>query len=238
MVTLAITRDEEKVSDTAGAGTSVADPPARATWTQALQKAAVVVGFFSLWLWAYDLVNAFAADPVRTIHLTSPASVFPWIIQPWTAVIYIAGGVIFPLVPFLYYRSWRGIAFVMACVMASSLIAFAIYWAWPVSMVRPEFAGETLGERLMRWVFLVDKPANCFPSLHVIFAVLGAHLIDRAGAGRAARWIWWAFAAAVSVTTITSGQHYFIDVPAGVAVALAGYTVGRRLVPPTRPSPL
>ena len=27
---------------------------------------------------------------------------------------------------------------------------------------------------------------------------------------------------AVSVTTVTSGQHYFIDVPAGVAVALAG----------------
>ena len=93
-------------------------------------------------------------------------------------MIYILGGVIFPLVPFLYYPSWRGIVFVMACVTASSLIAFAIYWAWPVSMVRPEFAGGTLGERLMLWVFSVDKPANCFPSLHVIFAVLGA-LSDR-----------------------------------------------------------
>ncbi len=94
------------------------------------------------------------------------------------------GGVIFPLVPFLYYPTWRGILFVMVCFTASSLVAFAVYGAWPVSMVRPEFAGGTLGERLMRWVFLVDKPANCFPSPHVIFAVLGAYLIDRVGVGR------------------------------------------------------
>jgi membrane-associated phospholipid phosphatase len=214
-----------------------ADPPTRPTWPQSLLKATVVAGFFGLWLCVYDMVNAFATDPVRTIHLTNPASVFPWIIQPWTAVIYILGGVIFPLVPFVYYPSWRGIAFVMACVTAASLLAFAIYWAWPVSMDRPEFAGGTLGERLMLWVYSVDKPANCFPSLHVIFAVLGAHLIARAGVGCAGRWFWCAFAVAVSVTTVTSGQHYFIDVPGGVAVALAGYTVGRWLVPPARPHP-
>jgi len=214
-----------------------ADPPSQNLWSQALLKAAVVAGFFGLWLWTYDMVNAFAADPVRTIHLTNPASVFPWIIQPWTAVIYIIGGVIFPLVPFLYYRGWRGIGFVMTCVTASSLIAFAIYWAWPVSMVRPKFAGGTLGERLMLWVLSVDKPANCFPSLHVIFAVLGAYLIDRAGVDRGARWFWWAFAAAVSVTTVTSGQHYFIDVPGGIAVALAGYFVGHWLVPSACPHP-
>jgi len=223
---------DKENADAAGAGTPLAGPHPRASGPQALLKAAVVALYFGLWLWSYDAVNAFAADPVRTIHLTSPASVFPWIIQPWTAVIYVIGGVIiFPLVPFFYYRSWRGIALVMTCDTASSLISFAIYWAWPVSMVRPEFAGGTLGERLMLWIFLVDKPANCFPSLHVIFAVLGAYLIGRAGAGRAARRLWWALAAAVSVTTVTSGQHYFIDVPGGVAVALAGYAFGHWVHP-------
>jgi membrane-associated phospholipid phosphatase len=202
---------------------------------QAIQKAAVVLGYFGLWLWAYDAVNAFAADPVRTIHLRSPASILPGIIQPWTAVIYLIGGVTFALIPFLYYGSWRGIAFVLVCFSISTLMAFAIYWAWPVSMIRPEFTGDTVGERLMLWVFMVDKPANCFPSLHVIFAVLGALLIDRAGVGRVARQFWWAFAAVVSVTTITSGQHYFIDVPGGIAVALAGFALVRWLLPPEPP---
>jgi hypothetical protein len=204
---------------------------------QRIAKVVVVFGFFGVWLWAYDAVNAFASDPVRTIHLTSPASVLPWIIQPWTAVIYIVGGVAFALVPFVYHGSWRGIGFVIVCFTASTLMAFFIYWAWPVSMVRPEFAGGTLGERLLNWVFLVDKPANCFPSLHVIFAVLGALLIDRAGVGRVERRLWWAFAAAVSMTTITSGQHYFIDVPGGVTVAIAGYVLGRRLLPQVLPRP-
>ncbi len=215
--------------------TTEADRPSRWTWPQALLKTAVIALYYVLWFWTYDAINVFATDPMRTIHLTNPSSVFPWIIQPWTAVIYILGGAIFPMVPFLYYRSWRAIAFVMVCITVASSMAFAIYWAWPVSMVRPEFAGMTIGERLMRWVFSVDKPANCFPSLHVIFAVLGALLIDRADIGRGARWFWWAFAAAVSATTVTSGQHYFIDVPGGVAVALAGYFVGRRLVPPAGP---
>ncbi len=177
MSTLIKPRDSE--ADTLGT-----DLPSRPPWPRVLVKVVVVAWFFGLWLWAYDAVNTFSADPVRTIHLTSPATVFPWIIQPWTAVIYILGGVVFPLAPFLYYPTWRGILFVMACFTASSLVAFAIYGAWPVSMVRPEFTGGTLGERLMLWVFLVDKPANCFPSLHVIFAVLGA-LFDRPRRGRA-----------------------------------------------------
>jgi membrane-associated phospholipid phosphatase len=218
-------------ADALGSGS----PPGRA-WAQVLGKAAVVAGFFGVWVWVYDVVNAFAADPIRTIHLTGPASVFPWIIQPWTAVIYIPGGLIFAFAPFWYYRSWRGIALVLVCITLSSLISFLMYWAWPVSMVRPEFAGGTVGERLVRWFYSVDRPANCFPSLHVVFAVLGALLIARAGANRPARWFWWTLAAAVTVTTVTTGQHYFIDVPAGVSVAVVGYIVGLRVARPMRPS--
>jgi membrane-associated phospholipid phosphatase len=221
-----VTTSNKLESSEARASAREDGPRSRASWREATVKAFVIVGFYAVWLWAYDTINGFAADPVRTIHLTSPAAMFPWIIQPWTALIYITGGVAFALAPFVYYATWRGITFVMVCVWASSLMAFANYWAWPVSMIRPEFPGNTLGERLMLWIFLVDKPANCFPSLHVVFAVLGALLITRAGVGRAASWFWWTFSAAVSVSTITSGQHYFIDVPGGVAVALAGYSLG------------
>jgi membrane-associated phospholipid phosphatase len=205
-------------------------PFLRSIWPHALLKTVAVALFFTLWLLAYDAVNAFAADPDRTIHLTRPSAVFPWIIQPWTAVIYILGGLLFPLAPFLYYRSWRGTAFVISCFVAGSLLSFATYLAWPLSMVRPEFTGSSLGEQLMRWVLLVDRPANCFPSLHAFFALLGAHLIARTGVGQRQRWFWWAFAAAVCVTTVTSGQHYFIDAPGGAAVALAAYTLCIQLV--------
>jgi membrane-associated phospholipid phosphatase len=235
MLSFATPRDGQRHLDTVSCGGLLADSAPRLPCLQALQKATVVAAFFGLWYCAYDAVNALGCDPVRTIHLTRPSSVFPWIIQPWTAVVYVAGAAVFPFVPFLYYRSWRGIAFVLSSITVISLISFMTYWAWPVSMARPEFAGGTVGERLMRWVHAVDKPANCFPSLHVVFAVLGALLISRAGAGRWSRWFWWSFAAAVSVSAVTTGQHYFIDVPGGVVVALAGYSAGNRLVPAACP---
>ena len=62
-------------------------------------------------------------------------------------------------------------------------------------------------------------------------------VVGRAGVGRAVRWFWWTFAGVVCVTTVTSGQHYFIDVPGGAAVAWAGYTLGHRLVPPAGSHP-
>ena len=98
-------------------------------------------------------------------------------------------------------------------------MSFACYLAWPISMVRPEFGGENVGERLMLWVFEKDQPGNCFPSSHVFFAILGALLVPRARVGLNARFAIWALAIAVCITTITSGQHYFIDIPGGVAAA-------------------
>ena len=80
-----MTRDpEESTIDT-----TLPPPP---NWPPAFLKASVVAGYYFLWFWIYDRVNAYATDPVRTIHLTNPASRFPWIIQPWTAVIYILEG--------------------------------------------------------------------------------------------------------------------------------------------------
>ena len=177
MSTVIKPRDSE--DDTLGT-----DLPSRPPWPRVLVKAVVVAWFFGLWFWVYDAVNTFSADPVRTIHLTSPATVFPWIIQPWTAVIYILGGVVFALAPFLYYPTWRGILFVMVCFAASSLVAFAIYGAWPVSMVRPGFTGGTLGERLICVGLLGGQAGKLLPELAC--DLRGARgLLDRPRRGRA-----------------------------------------------------
>lgn len=218
-------------------GRSLTNPSRSRMEPGVLVKMAAVAGYYVVWWSVYDTVNGYVTDPVRTVRLASPASVLPCVIQPWTAVIYVTGGLIFPAVPFLYHlRSWRGVATAMARVTVTSLLSFTIYWLWPLSIVRPQFAGETLGERLMLWVFSIDKPGNCFPSSHVFFSVLGVLQVHNSSAGRAARWFWSWFAVAVCVTTVTSGQHYFIDVPGGVAVALTGYTIGGRLVAPAYPS--
>ncbi len=214
-----------------------AEPNRSQVWFRVFLKVITIAGYYLVWWSAYDVVNGYATDPVRTIRLTSPASVFPQIIQPWTAVVYIAGGLIFPSIIFLYHlKTWSGIASAMVRITATTVLSFSVYLAWPISIVRPVFAGETLGERLMLWVFSVDKPANCFPSSHVFFAVLGALQVYSSGAGRVARWFWLSFATAVCVSTVTSGQHYFIDVPGGIIVALLGYIIGGLLIPTVQPA--
>lgn len=214
------------------------EPPQGHSHTEAIVKLAVVAGYYLVWFWAYDAINTFVTSPDRTFRLTSPAVIWPAIIQPWTAVIYLAGGAVFPAVPFLYHlKTWRGFASAMVRVSLTSLLSFAIYCAWPLSIVRPEFAGGTLGERIMLWVFSVDKAGNCFPSSHVYFSVLGALHVYSSGAGRVARWFWSLFALAVCITTVTTGQHYFIDIPAGVAVAEMGFHLGGWLMPFRRVEP-
>jgi membrane-associated phospholipid phosphatase len=189
----------------------------------------VVVGFFAAWWAVYAWTNARGCESGRAIYLTRPCDEAPSIIQPWTAVVYLVGGLVLPLLPFCYYRDWPRLGFVLTCYTIASALAFACYVQWPVGIVRPPYDGSGFGNWLMRHVLEVDDEANCFPSSHVIFAVLPAVLVDRGGASRLVRLLVWGLAGAVCVSTVTTGQHYVLDVAGGVGAALASYYTARRL---------
>jgi hypothetical protein len=191
-----------------------------------------VAGFFAAWWATYVWTNARGSEPGRAVYFARPCDLAPGIIQPWTAIIYLVGGLALPLLPFIYYRDWPRFRFVLACYAIASVLAFACYLLWPVAIVRPSYDGPGFGNWLMRHVLEVDDEANCSPSSHVFFAVLAAMLVDRGGAGRSVRVLVWGLAAAVCVTTVTTGQHYVLDAAGGVATALAGYIAARRLFPP------
>jgi membrane-associated phospholipid phosphatase len=188
-----------------------------------------VLCFFAAWWAAYSWTNARGADPLRAVYLTRPCDLVPNIILPWTAVVYLAGGLALPLLPFFYYREWPRLRFVLAAYAIASALAFACYLLWPLCIVRPAYEGPGLGNWLMRQVVAVDDEANCFPSSHALFAVLPAILVSRGGAGRGMRIFVWALAVAVCLTTVTTGQHYFLDMVGGAAAAVAGYLIARQL---------
>jgi hypothetical protein len=194
-----------------------------------IAKLVVIAVFLVIWSAVYDVTNAHGSASARAVRFTRPCDLFPGIIQPWTAGIYLVGGVALPLLPFLYNWRWTGIRFVLACYTIAAVLAFAAYWLCPVVMDRPTFDGPDVGRRLMRWIQAMDQPANCCPSSHALFAVLGAVLVSH---GRVA-WLvpaaTWVLAVAVCATTITTGQHYFADVAAGATVAAAAYIVARAL---------
>jgi membrane-associated phospholipid phosphatase len=200
-------------------------PPVRAT----VAKLAVIGVYFAVWWTVYAFTNSRTSDSARTVRFERPVDVFPDIIQPWTAVVYLGGGLALPLLPFLFNWSWPRVGFVLTCYAVASAVAFLCYWFWPVSIERPAFDGPGLGEWLMRTVVAVDEPANCFPSAHVLYAILGATLVGHGGASPPVRIATWLLAGAVAITTVTTGQHYFIDVAGGVGAALLGYGAARLL---------
>lgn len=72
-----------------------------------------------------------------------------------------------------------------------------------------------------------------FPSYH---AALGMLLLIGPATNRWVRWPFWLLNVAMIAATPIDGGHYFIDVAAGLAIAVASYVVARRLVMGARPS--
>lgn len=142
------------------------------------------------------------------------------------------------LVPLLPGTVWiyLSIYFVYAasCILQKDLEAYAkflrsyllaylgstlIFLLFPTTFPRELFAlqtgpGATTSERVLVLFRLWDRPTNCLPSMHVASAVLAAlPFRDRQPRLFVAFLIW---AAAIGVTTVTTKQHYVIDVVAGV----------------------
>lgn len=199
-------------------------------WVRHVTCALAVLLYFLVWWKGYSYLNERGSDPARMILWTRPADVTPGIIQPWTAVVYVLVGSLLPLLPFWYYWNLRGVRFVLTAYCTASAIAFVCYWLWPVGIVRSTDRGDGIGPSLMRHVISVDRAANCTPSSHVIYSVLAALLVGRANPRGIPMVV--GVAAAVSLSTITTGQHYWIDVITGASVALFAYAFARSTSPP------
>lgn len=194
-----------------------------------IAKPSAITAFFVLCSVVYGLINEWAYHSPRTRYYRSPRDDFPALIQPWTAVVYVFGGYVAPFLPFVYNWAWPRLRFVLQTYVVSSVLMFAVFLIAPVGMHRPAYAGESFGERLMLAVFAVDRETNCFPSGHTVFAVLSGLLVSY---GSPPRWVEvasWLLAASICVTTVTTGQHYYADIAAGVLTALVGFLLSLRL---------
>lgn len=73
----------------------------------------------------------------------------------------------------------------------------------------------------MAFQALAANPVAAFPSLHAAFAFLSFLVLRRAFG--AIGWLAFAYFAAVAFTVVYTGDHYVVDVVAGVSYALAAY---------------
>jgi membrane-associated phospholipid phosphatase len=123
---------------------------------------------------------------------------------------------------FLFLALWlqtdsRALTRIFCAIAAATILSCAIFVVWPTTIPRPA-ARNPAFEAL--WLF--DVPTNCFPSLHVALATIAAFFWPRP---RRMALIW---AAGIALSTLTTKQHYAIDVVGGVIVSAVAIIACRR----------
>lgn len=185
----------------------------------------LVCGFSILLGYGLAKLEPFAAAQVLPL-----TAVDRWIpLLPWTVWIY-GSGTLTCLVACLCLPDTLTARRLWASVTLSAVICWVFFLLWPTTFPRelwPLPPGDTATLREFAELRSTDSPSNCFPSQHVALAwSLALTWID----WTKQRWLkpvllLWAIA--VSICTLTTKQHYLIDVPSGFLVGVTSWYVVR-----------
>lgn len=162
----------------------------------------------------YALTNNFPLRPPRTMPSLSFESrialspVTCWVYLSYFIMLFYAG---------MRLRKLDWAPRAVAAIAAVVTISGSVFLIYPTTIHRPPILGDGLSADLLRWVRALDPPNNCFPSLHVGLAFLCALLLMRLSRGTGLIVLVWAVLVAGS--TLTTKQHYFLDVAGGLVVA-------------------
>ena len=192
----------------------------------------LTVGLINLavWIAGYFPLNALQsrAGHYYAIPLT-PLDALP--LLPWTILIYGTSVYNNALGLFLLpskRAAWR----YLGALLCAYIINFACFFLLPTTIIilREEVAAVVPEMSSMwRWPFELthnaDGPYNCFHSLHIPNCVVGALAHWRG------RWRYWmlGWAVLIAFSTLTTKQHFFYDIPGGIAVAVCGVLIARRI---------
>ncbi len=144
---------------------------------------------------------------------------------PWTIVIYL-GCYLFWIVNYaLGCRQKTEEAEHFLCAECfAKLICCACFLLLPTTNIRPEIAGSGIFDNAMCWLYRTDAADNLFPSIHCltswfcVIAVRRQQSVPNWYKGLSVL-----MALAVCVSTLTTRQHVFADVFAGVLLAEVSY---------------
>lgn len=158
------------------------------------------------WVGLYELTAA-AQDGGRSFE--SPVDAwFP--LWPETMALYWSSYLTVPLAPW-FARTSGQVRALMLRGWAATAAVFPFYWLVPSSAPRPPLEDGDWFARWLLWERDAYPAVAAFPSFHVIWAVIVAPLLRP-------RWLGPSYAVLVSVSCLTTKQHYVADVAGGLLV--------------------
>jgi membrane-associated phospholipid phosphatase len=185
-------------------------------------KLGLTAGLVAAFCIPYFALQRFPLRPPRTLSPSALDALVPF--RPEWTVVYQSLFLLMPAVAWLTDSS-EALRRYARGFLAVCAAGFAVFLVFPVAGPRPPLASaEGLYGLLVRY----DSPLNSFPSLHVALAtyslLFGEYLL--AAAGRPAPGLLLAattWTAAIAYSTLATRQHYAIDLPAGMLLALVAH---------------
>lgn len=198
-----------------------------------VERVLTAVVIATAWMGGYHAIG-WSLDPARAVSLTTPLDeAVPFV--PETVYVYglVYGAALYPLFVVRSRALLRRTALAYVAVIAVSLASFLVFPV-TVSPLRPPLAAldpGTLHGWGLRLVYRLDPPTNCFPSLHVGLAAIGAAAVWRTERRHAALPLLIVVGTLVAVST--TKQHFVAD---GLAALLLVVGVDRALLQTYRPA--
>lgn len=160
----------------------------------------------------YQVTNRMHLFEPNYLSMSAVDQALPLI--PWTIWIYFTEYVIF-VVSWLWLADDLERTKYWYSYMAILLISVAVFIVWPTTFPRADFPLTDFEPdfHVRSFEFFranMDTPANCVPSLHVSSCYIASLVFWRVSKPKF--WFFFIWATIVSVSTMTTKQHYFIDV--------------------------
>lgn len=180
----------------------------------------LILFFGFLFLIFYGATNRYPIFEPKLLPLTPIDDFFGF--HPWTVWIYISDYFLMFCPPF-FIKKREVVERLIKAVVINFLLHFPIFFLIPTTMIRPPLVEENLTNTVFHFMRLIDTPVNCFPSQHVSLCFVMAMVFLNYKKKIGVLFLVWAVL--ISLSTMTTKQHYMWDVLGGLTVALIIYIV-------------
>lgn len=186
-----------------------------------LSRYALVTGYFLVVYFVTNHLPIFSGQPLPLLGIDQ------WIpFLPWTTWIYITDYAYPVVVGFLLRDSLTMTRLTFSFFLMANFVGL-VFIFFPTQSLRENYALSS-GDWLMAIIRTLDSPLNCFPSAHV--AILGLSLAALQRERPKLVWPFLVWAILVSISTLTTKQHYFVDVVGGGLLGYFCFVVAEKII--------
>ena len=172
------------------------------------------LGFFIFYLYP----NVFPLFEPKYLPLLAIDRIAPF--MPWTFLIYTSDYVLIFLVLILLDKREHVNSF--ARMAFGVLVCCGLFFLFlPTAYPRPLYpeVDNILVAGAMKFIAVADNPNNCFPSMHIALTGVSSWAIRFFS--RRLHLGFWLWTLAIYISTLTTKQHYFLDILGGIVVMVA-----------------